>query len=134
MLSVRLFTDADRNGLKAAFSGASYRQSPQPSNFLFLSTSYLLGLRLSDRSARGAARVVDGAETARDKWEFQSRLRRNRISRVPFLAPSLPAFLTNFFFFLRPRAFLIGAFDRRTDGRREEGAPAHLPFSSFANR
>ena len=75
-----------------------------------------------------------GAETARDKWEFQSRLRRNRISRVPFLAPSLPAFLTNFFFFLRPRAFLIGAFDRRTDGRREEGAPAHLPFSSFANR
>lgn len=31
-----------------------------------------------------------GAETARDKWEFQSRLRRNRISRVPLLLPSLP--------------------------------------------
>ena len=147
-----IFTAADRNGMKAVARGCCGDGGARViGNHLNRQISYSYRLRTRTGRTRptwregGAARVARGAETARDKWEFQSRLRRNRISRVPFPSrvppPSVPpARPAHHLFFLGPRAFLIGAFDRRTDGtegEKGEGAmtsPAHLPFSSFANR
>ena len=133
-----LFTASDRDAMNSELSAIS-----STVKFLIL----IVGARETARGAVGAhAGRARCAETARDKWEFQSRLRRNRISRVPLLLPSslpsLPLPLPPSSALAgRPRAFLIGAFDRTTDERRGErrsdelaALSAYRTFSSFARR